>query len=168
MHQFWNCSILGRVSTFLLLKYVFLNDFLTTKSFSGWTLFLNPLQKFLKNQKLSQKGLTIVKIHQFWNCSILRRVSTFLLLKYVFLNDFLTTKSFSGWTLFLNPLKKFLKNQKLSQKGLIIVKMHQFWNCSILRRVSTFLLLKYVFLNDFLTTKSFSGWTLFLNLLKKF
>ena len=100
MHQFWNCSILGRVSTFLLLKYVFLNDLLTTKSFSGWTLFLNPLQKFLKNQKLSQKGLTIVKIHQFWNCSILRRVSTFLWLKYIFLNDFLTTKSFSGWTLF--------------------------------------------------------------------
>ena len=122
MHQFWNWSILGRVSTFLLLKYVFLNDFLTTKSFSGWTLFLNPLQKFLKNQKLSQKGLTIVKIHQFWNCSILRRVSTFLWLKYVFLNNFLTTKSFSGWTLFLNPLQKFLKNQILSQKGLIIVK----------------------------------------------
>jgi len=45
------------VSTFLFLKYVFLNNSITTKSYSGWTLFLNPLQKFLKNKKLSRKGL---------------------------------------------------------------------------------------------------------------
>ena len=58
---------------------------------------------------------TVVNVHLIWNEAILRRVSTFFLLRSVFLDDVLTEKWFLGWTLFLNQLWSILSTFSLSK-----------------------------------------------------
>ena len=59
--------------------------------------------------------VTVVKMQLVWNKAILRRVSTFILLKLVFLDDFLIEELFSGWTFFLNPHRTILRAFLLSK-----------------------------------------------------